>query len=182
MTESSLRASLRDTTSDAHGRVDALVGGGLVDDAGYQRYLRGMYRFIAASEAALGPAWQLTPLRALLLEDMQAQGMSDESDPGIGFSMPVDDADRLGWAYVVAGASVGARQLARQAETLVSGTTGSTGFLHHFARSPLWADVLSRLAAATLDTRQADRCRAAALSAFATAEAAFRSAGDAQTR
>ncbi|MGQ4660498.1 biliverdin-producing heme oxygenase [Lysobacter sp. F6437] len=182
MIESSLRATLRTTTSDAHGRVDALVGGGLVDDAGYRRYLRGMYRFIVASQAALGPGWPLEPLRARLFDDMQALGMAPEPAAGTGLPMPTDDAARLGWAYVVAGSSVGARQLLRDAETLGHGTAGRAGFLHHFARSPLWTDVLSQLSAARLDTQQADRCRAAALSAFATAEAAFRGAGDELTR
>ena len=181
MIESSLRATLRSTTADAHNRVDALVGGGLVDDAGYRRYLHGMYRFIATSQVALGPGWALEPLRALLLDDMRVLGMSPGTDPDIAVPMPADDAGRLGWAYVVAGASVGARQLARQAETLRQGTAGGGGFLHHFARSPLWTDLLSQLAAARLDTQQADRCRAAALSAFATAEAAFQRAGDPQT-
>ena len=124
----------------------------------------------------------LEPLRKLLLDDMEALGLSPGPDPDIEVPVPTDDAGRLGWAYVVAGSSVGARYLARQAERLRQGTADGAGFLHHFARSPLWADVLTQLAAARLDTQQADRCRAAALSAFATAEAAFLRAGDEQTR
>lgn len=173
MTQSSLRATLRNDTSDAHRRVDALVGGGFSDESAYRRYLRGMQRFLAASRPALGPAWPLAPLQALLLEDMRTLGIQPARDVPADPNPSGDEAARLGIAYVVGGASVGARRLLREAVALGFGPQRSAAFLHGFAHSPMWACVLSRLDAARLDADQTDRCSAAAVAAFATAEAAF---------
>jgi heme oxygenase len=84
-----------------------------------------------------------------------------------------DEPSRLGVAYVVGGASVGARQLARQAEALGFGPGRAASFLHGFAQGSMWNGVLASLDAARLDPHQTDRCRAAAVATFATAEAAF---------
>lgn len=172
MTPSPLRTTLRQDTHDAHARVDALVGGGISDLESYRRYLRGMHHFLAASKDALLPAWPMAPLQALLADDMQALDVQ----PATTLAVPLpatDEPSRLGVAYVVGGASVGARQLARQAEALGFGPGRAASFLHGFAQGSMWNGVLASLDAARLDRHQTDRCRAAAVAAFATAEAAF---------
>ena len=181
MSQSTLHATLRRATADAHSRVDAAVGGGIADETGYACYLRGLHDFLACSHDALGPAWSLQPLQALLLDDMEAMGVRPATGPGIEVAVAVDDITRLGWAYVVAGSSVGARQLVRQAEALGSRAAPATAFLRRFAHSPMWPGVLSALEAARLDFPQTERLREAALAAFATAEAAFQRAGDQST-
>jgi heme oxygenase len=179
MTPSTLRATLRSSTSDAHARVDALVGGGFADAAAYRHYLRGMHGFLAASQAALGGDWPLQSLRLQLADDMRMLGV--HASPGSRRPALDDDAARLGWAYVVAGASVGARVLVRQAGNLGYDAGSGAGFLHRFARAPMWPAVLSRLEEAGFGPEQAGRCRDAAAAAFASAETAFRRARDEDT-
>lgn len=172
MTPSPLRTTLRQDTHDAHARVDALLGGGIADLETYRRYPSGMQRFLAACEDALLPAWPMAPLQALLADDMQALAVGPT--PSLAAPLPAtDEPSRLGVAYVVGGASVGARQLARQAEALGFGPGRAASFLHGFAQGSMWNGVLASLDAARLDPHQTDRCRAAAVAAFATAEAAF---------
>jgi len=178
MTHPCLRATLRQSTSDAHSRVDALVGGGFADGAAYRHYLRGMHGFLAASRAALGRHGALEALQAPLLDDMRMLDVRPVPDVVHNGPRLDDEAARLGWTYVLAGASVGARALKRQAELLGYGGGSGADFLQRFARSPMWGDVLSGLDAATLDPEQTGRCRDAAIAAFATAEAAFRRAGN----
>ena len=173
MTYPCLRNTLRQSTSDAHSRVDALVGGGFADRAAYRHYLRGMHGFLAASRAALGHQGALEPLQVALLDDMRMLDVRPLPDVVHHGPRLNDEAARLGWTYVLAGASVGARPLMRQAQLLGYGGGSGADFLQRFARSPMWGDVLSRLDAATLDPEQAGRCRDAAVAAFAAAEAAF---------
>lgn len=172
MIQPSLRATLRDDTAAAHDRVDALVGGGFTDAAGYRRYLRGMRRFLHASEPVLAPAWPMAPLLAWLQADLQAP-QADVAATRPGATPSGDEAAWLGYAYVVGGAAVGARQLLRDARGLGFGPGEGADFLHGFAHGRMWPDVLERLQAARFDPDQTLRCRAAAQAAFAAAEAAF---------
>lgn len=153
--------------------MDALVGGGFADVEGYRRYLQGMRRFLSASERVLGSDWPLAPLQVLLQQDLAALGTRPAAPPSTDGAPVGDDASRLGHAYVVGGASMGARQLLRDATALGFGPGRSADFLDAFARGDLWPDVLARLDTARLDAEQTGRCRAAALAAFANAEDAF---------
>ena len=90
-------------------------------------------------------------------------------------SMPESDAAmKLGLDLAYSGAHL-TLPIAKiqQAEALGFGPGRAASFLHGFAQGSMWNGVLASLDAARLDPHQTDRCRAAAVATFATAEAAF---------
>ena len=174
MTVNTVHLRLRQATVDAHARVDAVVGGSLDSVDGYGAYLRGMHGFISASAAALPASsghivtapgtWLAEDLDVLQLRPLQPAAPVRRLD---------DRAAQLGWEYVVAGASVGARYLLRGAQALGFGAGTGASFLSGHARSSTWPDFLATLDREALPGPAVDRaCRAAAL-AFDAAERAF---------
>ena len=164
-----LRELLRQATAAAHARVDAQVGP-LDSHAAYVDYLRGMRGFLAVAAAVLAPEPALPPLVRALDRDLASAGVrvgADEPDA----RADMDEAGRLGWGYVTAGASVGARMLRRQ--VLQLRPLPPCEFLGEYAGSDLWPECLQRLSHARLDTQARARCVAAARLAFETAEHSF---------
>lgn len=166
-----LHLELRARTADAHARLDAGFGG--FDDArDYDAYLAGMAGFIDAAIAVIGAEGWLLAARDALARDrgLPAPGpapVAAERDP----------ARVAGWRYVVAGATLGARVLLRQARAADAvARRGNTAFLETFAGADAWPRCLALLRASRFDAAARRRACDAALHAFHAAEAALRQA------
>lgn len=172
----SSHAFLRQATSAAHARVDAIVGGGLPTHAAYGAYVRGMERFVALSQDALpAPHPGLHACRQWLASDLSALHLA--ALPRLEARQPALDATaQLGWEYVVAGAAIGARFLLRQAQALGYCAAHGASFLAGHAGGEHWPRFLSRLEDARLGPSDYPRLRDASLAAFAAAESALRAA------
>lgn len=166
---------LRAATRGLHADVDRLFPAGLgaIDD--YRRYLLGMHRFAADYEVAVDAvprrsAWLARDLAALALPPLAADGVRTP-EPG--------HALRLGWDYVMAGSSLGARMLARGVRQLGFDADRGACFLEHHAASDDWRDVLARLQAVAVgdEAHMAD-AEAGARTAFALVRDCFTRAFD----
>ncbi|MET0329462.1 MAG: biliverdin-producing heme oxygenase [Luteimonas sp.] len=138
-----LRHVLRAGTSDLHARVDAHFADGLGTPEAYARYLVGMHRFAADFEIVIGALPRASYWLAGDLDDLSLAPL-----PPAGVRGFASDADeRLGWEYVMAGSSLGARHLLRDVQAL--GHTEQTGarFLARHAGGTEWRNVLDRLTA-----------------------------------
>lgn len=158
------RARLREATRDLHADVDALFPQGLHTAHAYRRYVLGMHRYAVDHEIATGAlprasSWLAHDLVALSLLPLPAQGVR----PPL-----IRQAECLGWDYVMAGSSMGARVLLRDAGRLGFDAHHGAAFLARHASGADWALVQSRLAELDVD----DVRRMAA--AEAGARAAFR--------
>ncbi|WP_156170511.1 biliverdin-producing heme oxygenase [Luteimonas sp. FCS-9] len=141
------RQILRRDTADLHARVDAFFADGLRTASDYARYLVGMHRFAADHEIAIGA---LPRQSFWLARDLQTLGLAP-LPPG-GICTPVANADeRLGWEYVMAGSSMGARHLVRHARALGHDEDTGARFLARHAVDGEWDRVLERLAACPPD-------------------------------
>lgn len=176
-----LRELLRQATAAAHARVDAQVGP-LDSHAAYVDYLKGMRGFLAAAAAMLDPEPALPPLLRALDRDLESAGVhgGPTGPRGPGPVVGEDEAGRLGWRYVTAGASVGARMLRRQVMLLQP--LPRCEFLGGYSNSGLWPECLQRLSEASLDAEARERCVAAARLAFQAAEHSFSRALEAPPR
>ena len=85
----------------------------------------------------------------------------------------IDPVARMGWEYVISGASVGARYLLRQVQALGYSADHGASFLAGHAGGDDWPRFLTRLAQAELSPPQRQSLCSAALAAFAAAEHAF---------
>jgi len=138
-----VHARLRAATAQLHAEVDRMFASGLDSIQKYRRYLLGMHRFAIDYEAAVGAAprhsaWLADDLGSLALQPLPAEGAPR---PASGA------AERLGWCYVMAGSSVGARSLLRDAQRLgYDGSRGAT-FLARHAASDEWGSLRERLQA-----------------------------------
>lgn len=138
-----VRARLRDATADLHARVDGLFPNGLDSLHAYRRYLLGMHRFAADHEFATVAmprlsCWLAHDLSALQLPPLPAQGVR----------APLASQDeKLGWDYVMAGSSRGARQLVRDARKLGIGEDSGSRFLERHAAGKDWPHVQARMEA-----------------------------------
>lgn len=166
-----VRSHLRHATASAHGRVDALLPDGVSKHRDYAAYLRAMHRFVATSALPDGARDRYLPL---LSDDLQTLGIVGEATPAEG--EPEDRYERLGWAYVFEGSSLGARLLLRQAGALGFDGRAGARYLNEHAASSGWPDLLRQLEDATPDAGQLDRLVAASHRAFAAVEAALRDA------
>ncbi|WP_133500202.1 biliverdin-producing heme oxygenase [Cognatilysobacter terrigena] len=164
----SLRWRLRDATADAHARVDARVGDAFDDVAGYAMFLRAMHRFVANARHVLGDADDLVACEAALLEDLSVVG-SAPVDSGEAPATTRDDA-RLGWRYVIAGSSLGARVLVRRVEALGFDATRGARYLTLHAQGDAWRTLLSTLDALRLSPGEERAACAGANEAFACVE------------
>ncbi len=171
--------ALRAATTDAHARVDAVLGGGLRSMADYGAYLRGMHGFVRDGQAALAHvSHALTTQRSQLERDMAALNVPPLPDAPPPAAV-TDRAGQLGWGYVVAGSSIGARFLLREARALGCAAGHGADFLSGHAGGDAWPDFLRALDTAALtDTDHPRRC-AAAGDAFGHAESALRRAKEA---
>jgi heme oxygenase (biliverdin-IX-beta and delta-forming) len=133
---------LRAATSDVHARVDAMFPDGLSSAHAYRRYVLGMHRFAVDYEIATAA---LPRASAWLAQDLMA--LSQPPLAADGARLPVADAtERLGWDYVMAGSSLGARVLLRDAARLGFSAGDGAAFLSCHAAGVDWAQVQSRLA------------------------------------
>lgn len=166
-----VRSHLRHATASAHERVDALLPHGVARHRDYAAYLRAMHRFIASSALPDGARERYLPL---LSDDLQTLGIATGEPPA---NAAMDDRyERLGWAYVFEGSSLGARMLLRQAHTLGFDDRAGARYLNEHVASNRWPDVLAQLEDAAPDAAQLDRLVAASHRAFAAVETALRDA------
>ena len=166
-----VRSHLRHATASAHGRVDALLPDGVSKHRDYAAYLRAMHRFVATSALPDGARDRYLPL---LSDDLHTLGIVGEATPA---DVELEDRyERLGWAYVFEGSSLGARLLLRQAGALGFDGRAGARYLNEHAASSGWPDLLRQLEDATPDAGQLDRLVAASHRAFAAVEAALRDA------
>ncbi|MDR7191948.1 biliverdin-producing heme oxygenase [Luteimonas terrae] len=138
-----LRHFLRAETSDLHARVDACFADGLGTPLTYGRYLVGMQRFAADFEVVIGAVprasyWLSGDLHDLALAPLPPSGVR-------GYAIDADT--RLGWEYVMAGSSLGARHLLRGVQSLGHDERSGARFLARHAGGDSWRNVLDRLAA-----------------------------------
>lgn len=170
----SLRWQLRHATAGAHARVDALVGDALADGDRYGGYLQGMHRFMVEAAGALRGRLALAPSVARLAADLR-----DLRLPGLPATpraaLPCDAA-AVGWHYVIAGSSLGARLLARQARGLGFDAASGARYLHHHAAGDDWPVFLAALDARPLPVHRHAVATAAAVDAFSAVEAALHDA------
>ena len=166
-----VRSHLRHATASAHGRVDALLPDGVTKHRDYAAYLRAMHRFVATSALPDRARDRYLPL---LSDDLHTLGIVGEATPAD--AEPEDRYERLGWAYVFEGSSLGARLLLRQAGALGFDGRAGARYLNEHAASSGWPDLLRQLEDATPDAGQLDRLVAASHRAFAAVEAALRDA------
>jgi len=164
-----VRSHLRHATASAHGRVDALLPQGVSRHRDYAAYLRAMHRFVAASALPVAARERYLPL---LSDDLRALGIAD-AEPEPASPEPDDHYERLGWAYVFEGSSLGARMLLRQATALGFDHRAGARYLNEHAGSSEWANVLLQLEDATPDAGQLNRIVAASHRAFAAVEVAL---------
>jgi heme oxygenase len=169
MSPGPLRNQLRRATGRAHARVDALLPHGVGRRSDYAAYLRAMHRFIAHAALPDGARERYLPL---IRDDLRTLGITAD-DTHVEGAWPHDHYERLGWAYVFEGSSLGARVLLRQAIAL--GFDGAVGarYLNEHAASAQWPDVLRQLEDSSPDPGQLERLVAAGNAAFATVEAAL---------
>lgn len=171
--------ALRAATGAAHQRVDGVLGGGLRSAADYRAYLRGMHRFVSDGESALARvANTLGQQRDRLERDMRALDVV-RLPATAGPAAVVDRPGQLGWSYVAAGSSLGARFLLREARVLGFDAGTGADFLSGHAGGDAWPVFLRELDAAALSDTDHPRLCAAATEAFGHAESALRSAKEA---
>lgn len=167
----SLRWRLRDATAAAHARVDARIGDAFDDEAGYAVFLCGMHGFVRCARQVLGDVDDLRACEAAIADDLDVLGHAlpahdhDEA--------PMRDHARIGWRYVAAGSSLGARVLLRRAMTL--GFDGQRGarYLALHARGEAWTSVLATLDGLRLPAGSEQDACDGANAAFACVERCF---------
>jgi heme oxygenase len=166
-----LHHQLRAHTAAAHARVDGGLGGSLRNARDYIAYLEGMAEFIDAAIAVIGAEPWLAEARHGIADDLgRAPGAARlGADDALA-----DPARVVGWRYVVAGATLGARLLLRDARALEGGAhRAGTAFLSTFAGGDAWPRCLAALRDAGFDAAARARACDAALEAFHAAEAAL---------
>lgn len=167
----SLRWRLRAATSGTHARVDALVGPALEDVDRYVAFLRGMQRVLAAARTVLDDD-RLAAHERALREDLRSLG-AQSLPPAAGVVADDSPGVRLGWRYVLAGSSLGARLLLRRAQALGFGPGHGARYLAAHAGGGDWARLLAELGNVPEDDRLHDEAIAAARSAFELVEQAM---------
>ncbi|HBF31544.1 biliverdin-producing heme oxygenase [Rhizobium sp.] len=139
MAPSPRRLMLRQGTADAHSALDSMIGP-FTSHQAYEAYLRGMARFRLPIEDMIAqhspidmlqnwhPAMILNEIRA----DLAALGLQENVAPS---PPPVPHAleEWLGVFYVLEGSSLGAKLLAKRAQSL--GLTTTTGAAHLFEQA-----------------------------------------------
>lgn len=167
-----LRA-LRAATQEAHARVDALAGEWR-SRGDYAVYLRAMHHFLGAALAHDGDD-ALRARRAAIEADLAYCGVVPVAGEAARVPAPTSThpGRTLGWRYVVAGSTLGARVLLRRAHAAGHACGRGACFLEAHAACDGWSRFLAELDAAPPRGAQLDHACAAAAQAFATVEAAF---------
>jgi len=163
-----VRSHLRSATASAHGRVDALLPHGVAQTREYAAYLRAMHRFVASSALPDGARERYLPL---LSDDLRTLGIVTDAPPAS--AAPEDRYERLGWAYVFEGSSLGARMLLRQAHRLGYDAVTGARYLNEHAGSSEWSNVLRQLEHSLPDAGELSRLVSASQRAFAAVETAL---------
>ncbi len=151
-----MRAQLKLATAVRHARVEEIVEarGLLRDLPGYATWLEATLVFHAAIHGAiapLGPSDLLDALEIGRRMELIARDLDALDHPLPAWSPPVlldahSEIDRLGIAYVVEGASLGARILVRHVERVGCHSGHAAGFLSAQARSSdRWARLVGVL-------------------------------------
>lgn len=141
-----LRHRLRAGTADLHARVDACFASGLGTPLAYARYLVGMHRFASDYEIVTGGSPRAS---CRLAGDLSDLSLTSLPPAGVrGFATNADT--RLGWDYVMAGSSLGARHLLRGVQALGHAEQAGARFLAHHAKGDAWHSVLERLRARSM--------------------------------
>ena len=139
-----------------------MFAGGLDSPPSYRRYVLGMHRFAADYEIVVRAlprqsAWLADDLTCLALAPLSAAGTLRPAALA---------ATRLGWEYVMAGSSMGARRMLRDARSLGYQDGAGASFLARHSTSNDWSAMRQRLDA--LDAGNAPRmAEAGACAAFA---------------
>ena len=170
-----LRQWLRAGTSDLHARVDAWFPDGLGTTLAYARYVVGMHRFAADFEIVVDALprqsfWLSGDLRHLQRTPLPPSGVR---------SRAVDADERLGWEYVMAGSSLGARHLLRGVQALGHDEQSGACFLVRHAGGVEWRSVLDRLAARAASDAPAPSLLQGARDAFLLVQSCFERSFDA---
>ena len=163
-------ARLRTATAGLHAEVDARFADGLDSARQYRRYVLGMHRFAVDFERAVGAlprhsAWLANDLTWLALDPLPAQGVQ---------AAVADAATRLGWHYVMAGSSMGARGMLRDTRRLGHADGAGASFLSRHAASDEWSTLRADLQALDADDApRMARAEAGAREAFARVRDSF---------
>lgn len=173
----SRRLALRERTAAAHAELDRLVGR-LDDMDRYAGYLRGMLIFRGSVEATLPGSleigWQLRALACAIRADLADLGLITPTitvRPALHLHL-ADRSSLLGILYVLEGASLGARLLYREAQTLgLSESHGARHLALQAAHADSWRSFLALLERG--ETFDLDRAADAALATFALAHGAL---------
>lgn len=166
----SLRWRLRDATAARHACLDAQLDHAFDDPAGYAVFLQAMHRFVCCARQVIGDADDLQACEAALVDDLAVLGRTPLTSAGPYAGH--EDA-RLGWRYVVAGSSLGARLLLRRAEALGFDATRGARYLALHARGDAWRRLLGVLESLHLDEPARRSACDGANAAFATVEQAL---------
>lgn len=180
-----MRARLKQATNDCHRRLEqSLEARGLFRSLdGYGLWLQGALLFHRAIQDALADRGSHDVLdasvmsqRCLLIED-------DLDDLGLGpaggdirLALPVgDEVERLGVAYVVEGAAIGARIILREAAGLGCHSAHAARFLSAAVNdTSRWPRLVAMLDRLDLDEGEARRMEDASQRTFETAEVCYR--------
>lgn len=177
MNFSSRRAHLRQSTSASHQALEAIVGQ-LDSHQSYVRYLKGMFVFRSAAEAAIARAWPSTwvwspsALAPLLAADIRDLGQAVPAAGERTAKVIKDTESLLGCLYVLEGSSLGARVLVKDAAALgYDKSHGARHLEHQSASLESWRALID-----TIETRaelDLAKLSAAAVTAFDEAAAAM---------
>jgi heme oxygenase len=144
----SLRWRLREATAAAHARIDARVGNAFDDVGGYAAFLRAMHRFVRHARDVLADAPDLDECETALAADLDVLGCRPLEAAPIEADRRADA--RLGWRYVIAGSSLGARVLQRRALALGFDHAHGARYLALHAKGEAWTSLLGTLDALRL--------------------------------
>ena len=174
----SLRHLLRETTHEIHQRLHlhdgfAAIQDETIDRSAYQNLIVRLYGFHLPFELAAGFERERS---GRLEEDLRALGL-DPGDRAVPICRHLPRLDsterRLGALYVVEGAALGGRELAKGLNGLL-GATGTEGRRFFMGRGPGtaqgWRDYLALLSAASTEPSAQAEVISAAVETFAVFE------------
>ena len=174
--EPGARSILRAATDDNHERMHqhagfALLAAGTIDRTAYRRLLARSYGFYAMAERLIERADDSV---CRLADDLAELGLTDQAIAGLPHCPPPAiggaEAERIGAAYVLLGASLGgkvmARSIAREAPTRGSLPTRFLAGDDNAA----WKDFVARLDVLLPDSRARATAARAAVTMFAAFE------------
>lgn len=183
MVPTTRRARLKAATESLHSRLDAHVdeAGFLKTMDGYRDYLLRTFHARVAVEAALDrsgaerlyPAWPARRIGDALRRDLADLELAAEAGPAPSRETMGTGA-MLGALYVLEGASIGARVIARRAAALGVGPGHGARHLHAQADdAQAFRSFLEVLEGVELDERGEAECERAAIATFESFERSY---------